>query len=77
MTIEMTAERRDELEEKYVDEVVEGMDMKTLYQYACDSISDCLQDCGDVEFLENVAVNHEHLLSHAELLAAGVDHVPD
>ena len=77
MAIEMTTDRRDELEEKYVDAVVESMDMSDLCRFAADSISDCLRDCGDKEFLENIAVNHEHLLNPAELLATEVDHATD
>ena len=73
----MTTERREELEELYVDEVVEGMDIKTLVQFTRDSISAELSDCSDAEFIENVAVNHEHLLTPSELLGSGVYHVKD
>ena len=73
----MTTERREELDELFANSVVEGMDLKTLKMYAYDSIHDGLRDCGDQEFLENIAVNHDHLLSPSELLESGANHATD
>ncbi len=66
--------RREILEELYVDEIVEDMDINTLCQFTSDAIYAELRDTSDAEFIENVAVGHEHLLTKEEMEG---DHATD
>ena len=55
---------RIELQEQLAMEIVDGMDMDTLVQFAYEKILENLEIMGDAEFLEQVQEYHPHLLEN-------------
>ena len=58
----MDTETRIDLEVKYAEHIVEGMDMDTLVQFALDCLSDNLMKMDDDTFLADVREYAPHLL---------------
>lgn len=50
----MTPEERNDLQSKFVDVVVEGMDLHTLVGYACDRLSEHYSTLSDDELMTEV-----------------------
>ena len=59
----MTPEQRDKLQDDYVHQCVDDMDLKTLICFAHDSISCDLDDHSDKELVELVKQNYPELLN--------------
>ena len=59
----MTSEEREDLQEKYVYEVINGMDLDDLIQYACDALSHYLDQDSDEDLVDQVNEHYPHLLS--------------
>ena len=55
---------RIELQEQLATEIIDGMDMDTLVQFAHERILENLEIMGDAEFLEQVQEYHPHLLEN-------------
>ena len=55
---------RIELQEQLAMEIIDGMDMDTLVQFAHERILENLEIMGDAEFLEQVQEYHPHLLEN-------------
>jgi transcriptional regulator of aromatic amino acid metabolism len=55
----LTREQFDQLIGTYADQVVDGMDMKSLVQFAYDTIVENLQDIGDEALLEQLCSYYE------------------
>ena len=51
-----------DLRELYANEVIDGMDMNTLMQYAYDALYDALQDMTDNDLRNMVDEQYPHLL---------------
>jgi hypothetical protein len=59
----MTSEEREDLQEKYVYEVINDMDMDSLTQYAGDALSHYLDKESDEDLVDLVHEIYPHLLS--------------
>ncbi len=59
--MKLTNEQRDELIEQYVELVVDNMDTKTLVQYVTDDLTECYENCSDVELREFIDNYDEEL----------------
>jgi hypothetical protein len=55
----LTREQFDQLVGTYADQVVDGMDMKSLVQFAYDTIVENLEDVGDEALLEQLCSYYE------------------
>jgi hypothetical protein len=55
----LTREQFDQLIGTYADQVVDGMDMKSLVQFAYDTIVENLEDIGDEALLEQLCSYYE------------------
>ena len=53
---------RDELQVAYVDEIIEGMDYKSLEQYARDMLHDYFDKYTVDELIEEVQDHYSHLI---------------
>ena len=58
----MTPEERDQLQDDYVHQVVDDMDIKTLCTFVYDSISGTLDDYSTEELISEVKEHYPHLL---------------
>ena len=58
----MTPEERDKLQDDYVHQVVDDMDLKTLCAFVYDSISGTLDDYSAEELIYEVKEYYPHLL---------------
>lgn len=58
----------EQLIEDYATDLVEGMDVETLVQFAYDVIVENLQDMSVNEILEQVEVNAPHLLEELDVV---------
>ena len=58
----MTPEERDKLQDDYVHQVVDDMDLKTLCAFVYDSISGSLDDYSTEELITEVKEYYPHLL---------------
>ena len=58
----------EQLIEDYATDLVEGMDLDTLVQFAYDVIVENLQDMSVNEILEQVEVNAPHLLEELDVV---------
>lgn len=56
----------DALREAYASEIVEGMDISTLCQFAYEKIMENLDDMDDIELVENISEFAPHLLNEEE-----------
>jgi len=60
----MTPEQRDQLQDDYVNQIVDDMDLKTLCAFVYDSISCTLDDYSTNELIEEVNNYYPHLLNN-------------
>lgn len=58
----LTPEQRDKLQDDYVHQVVDDMDIKTLCAFVYDSISGSLEDYSTEELITEVEEYYPHLL---------------
>ena len=67
---------RQELLETYIEEIIEGMDHKSMYQYVYDNLYDHLNKYDEEELIEEVKDYYPHLLepSISELEATADDY---
>ena len=67
---------RQELMETYIEEIIDGMDHKTMYQYVYDNLYDHLNKYDEEELIEEVKDYYPHLLepSISELEATADDY---
>jgi len=63
----------EKLIEDYASDIVEGMDLDTLVQFAYDVIVDGLGDMSVNEILEQVEVNAPHLLEELDVIVPDVE----
>jgi hypothetical protein len=63
----------EQLIEDYASDLVEGMDLDTLVQFAYDVIVENLQDMSVNEILEQVEVNAPHLLEELDVVVPDVE----
>ena len=60
--MKLTPEQRDKLQDNYVHQIVDDMDMKTLCTFVYDSISGSLDDYSTEELITEVKEYYPHLL---------------
>ena len=67
---------RQELMETYIEEIIDGMDHKSMYQYVYDNLYDHLNKYDEEELIEEVKDYYPHLLepSISELEATADDY---
>ena len=67
---------RQQLLETYIEEIIDGMDHKTMYQYVYDNLYDHLNNYGEEELKNEVEEYYPHLLepSISELEATASDY---
>ena len=67
---------RQQLIETYIEEIIDGMDHKTMYQYVWDNLYDHLNNYGEEELKNEVEEYYPHLLepSISELEATADDY---
>ena len=67
---------RQELMETYIEEIIDGMDHKSMYQYVYDNLYDHLNKYNEEELIEEVKDYYPHLLepSISELEATADDY---
>lgn len=58
----MTPEERDQLQDDYVHQIVDDMDIETLCAFVYDSISGTLDDYSTEELISEVKEHSPHLL---------------
>ena len=63
----------EQLIEDYASDIVEGMDLDTLVQFAYDVIVENLEDMSVNEILEQVEVNAPHLLEELDVVVPDVE----
>jgi hypothetical protein len=63
----------EQLIEDYASDLVEGMDLETLVQFAYDVIVENLEDMSVNEILEQVEVNAPHLLEELDVVVPDVE----
>jgi hypothetical protein len=63
----------EQLIEDYASDLVEGMDLDTLVQFAYDVIVENLEDMSVNEILEQVEVNAPHLLEELDVVVPDVE----
>jgi len=63
----------DQLIEDYATDIVEGMDLDTLVQFAYDVIVEGLEDMSVNEILEQVEENAPHLLEELDVIVPDVE----
>jgi hypothetical protein len=63
----------EQLIENYASDLVEGMDLDTLVQFAYDVIVENLEDMSVNEILEQVEVNAPHLLEEMDVIVPDVE----
>ena len=63
----MTPEERDKLQDDYVHQVVDDMDLKTLCAFVYDSISGSLDDYSTEELITEVKEYYPHLLENVQI----------
>jgi hypothetical protein len=59
----MTQEEREDLQDKYVYEIINDMDLDSLIQYASDSLSRYLDKESDEDLVDLIHEVYPHLLS--------------
>lgn len=65
--MELSSERRNELEEQYVDHLIDGCDLETLYVIARESINARVEMLDEVELVGEIERNAPYLLDDEEL----------
>ena len=65
--MELSSERRNELEEQYVDHIIDECDLETLYVIARESISARVEMLDEVELVGEIERNAPYLLDDEEL----------
>ena len=67
---------RDQLQNDYIESIIDGMDHKTMYQYVYDNLYDHLNKYDEEELVEEVKDYYPHLLepSISELEATADDY---
>ena len=67
---------RQQLLESYIEEIIDGMDHKTMYQFVYDTMEQNLETYSDEELVTEVKDYYPHLLepSISELEATAPDH---
>ena len=60
--MKLTPEQRDKLQDDYVHQIVDDMDIKTLCTFVYDSISGSLDDYSTEELITEVKEYYPHLL---------------
>ena len=63
---------RDQLQEAYIESIVDGMDMQTMYQFVYDSLNDTLDKYSVDELITEVEEYYPELLNDND-----EDNVPD
>jgi hypothetical protein len=58
----MTPEERDKLQDNYINQVVDDMDVKTLCAIVYDSMSETLDDYSTEELITEIKEYYPHLL---------------
>ena len=58
----LTDMNRQELMETYIEEIIDGMDHKTMYQYVYDNLYDHLNKYDEEELMEEVKEYYPHIL---------------
>ena len=53
---------RDQLQESYIESIIDGMDHKTMYQYVYDNLADHLDKYSEQELITEVEDCHPELL---------------
>jgi hypothetical protein len=64
---------RDQLIEDYASNIVDGMDLDTLVQFAYDTIVDNMESCSDNEVLEQIEEFCPELLEEIDVTVPPVD----
>ena len=59
---------RQELMETYIEEIIDGMDHKSMYQYVYDNLYDHLNKYDEEELIEEVKDYYPHLLEPLSLI---------
>ena len=59
----MTLEEREDLQDRYISEVINDMDLDSLIQYASDSLSHFLDKESDEDLVDLIHKIYPHLLS--------------
>ena len=62
----MTKEERDQLQDDYVYELVDGLDHKTAFHILIDCMSQCYDEYTDEELLTEVKDMYPHLLENEQ-----------
>ena len=57
---------RDELQEAYIESIIDGMDHKSMYQYVYGSLTDSLDKYSTDELIAEVEEYYPHLLEESE-----------
>jgi hypothetical protein len=67
---------RDQLQNDYIESIIDGMDHKDLWQFVYDNLYDHLNEYGDEELVTEVKEYYPHLLepSISELEATASDY---
>lgn len=60
----MTPEERDKLQDDYVNQIVDDMDIKTLCEFVYDSINGNLDDYSTEQLITEVKEYYPHLLEN-------------
>ena len=60
----MTPEERDKLQDDYVNQIIDSMDLKTMCAFIYDSISGTLDDYSTEELITEVKDNYPGLLEN-------------
>ena len=55
---------RDQLQDRYINEIIDGMDHKSMYQYVYDNLADHLDKYSVDELITEVEEYYPHLLTN-------------
>ena len=58
---------RDQLQEAYIESIIDGMDHKTLWQFVYDTLNDNFDDFTVDELIAEVEEYYPHLLEESEV----------
>ena len=64
-TFLLTDMNRSELQESYIESIIDGMDHKTMYQYVYDNLSDHLDKYSEQELITEVEDYYPELLEES------------
>ena len=62
----LTDMNRQQLLETYIEEIIDGMDHKTMYQYVYDNLYDHLNNYGEEELKNEVEEYYPHILEESD-----------